>query len=174
MRTKRPFSTLLRHLSYPRWRVQRAFPPRALAAIEQAIVASEKRHSGEMRFVVEGGLDLPQLVRGISPRERALEIFSKLRVWDTEENSGVLIYVGLADHQVELIADRGIDKKVADETWQLICAAMESAFRLGKFEEGALAGVRAISEVLAEHFPLAGDSTHPDNPDELVNDPLIV
>jgi hypothetical protein len=169
MRTKRNLSTLLRHLSYPRWRLHGVFPKRALAAIGKAIAASEERHGGELRFVVEGGLDLRHLCRGTSSRERAIELFSQLRVWDTEANSGVLLYVGLADRRVELVADRGIHGRVGEATWQKICARMESEFRDGNFERGALAGVDEIGKVLAEHFPAAGE-----NPDELANAPVVL
>ncbi len=169
MRKKRTLKTLIRHFSYPRWRLRRVFPQATLRAIENAIAASEKRHTGELRFVVEGGLDLPHLVRTISSRERAIEMFSRQRVWDTECNSGVLIYVCLADRQVEIVADRGIHTKVGDETWQRICAAMEREFRRGHFENGAVEGVNEIGKVLAEHFPATDQ-----NPDELANAPLLI
>lgn len=160
---------ILKHLLYPQWRTRRAFPKGTLQAIEAAVEASEKLHDGELRFVVEGGLDLPQVLRGLSARQRAVEIFSRLRVWDTEHNSGVLIYVQLADRQVEILADRGIHRKVGDEPWQHICAAMEQAFRAGRFREGAVEGVQAVGRVLAEHFP-ARDG----NPDELANGPVLL
>jgi hypothetical protein len=167
--SRRKLSTLARHLSYPRWRIERDFPRRTLKAIGDAIAASEKTHSGELRFVVEGGLNVSHLLRGVSARERAIEIFSQLRVWDTEHNSGVLIYVGLADHQVELVADRGIHARVGEAAWRKICSAMEREFRSGHFENGAVEGVREIGKVLAEHFPASGD-----NPDELANSPVLL
>lgn len=160
---------ILKHLLYPHWRIGRAFPRGALLAIEVAVEASEHLHDGELRFVVEGGMELPMLLRGVTPRQRAVELFSRLRVWDTEHNSGVLIYVQLADRQVEILADRGIHKKVGDEAWQRICAAMEQAFRAGQFEQGALEGVQAVGRVLAEHFPPRGE-----NPDELANAPVVL
>ena len=158
------FGRLIKHLNYPGWRVGRAFPKAALKAIAAEIGLSENRHNGELRFVVVGGLDLSRLWRGVSAREHAIEVFSQLRVWDTEHNSGVLIYVQLADRQVEIVADRGIHRKVGDATWQSICASMQQAFRAGRFEDGAVAGVKAVGQVLAEHFP-AGEH----NPDELPN-----
>ena len=160
---------ILKHLSYPRWRVRVAFPKAALKAIEAEVAASEMTHKGELRFVVEGGLDLPQLLRGVSARQRAVEAFSQLRVWDTEHNSGILIYVQLADRKVEILADRGIHQKVGDETWRCICADMQRAFRAGKFCEGAVEGVKAASRVLAEHFPAESG-----NPDELPNAPVVL
>ena len=158
-----------RHWTFPHARVRKLFPRRVLQAIEDAIRVSERHHLGELRFVVEGGLDWPLLWRGVSARERALELFSQLRVWDTEHNSGVLIYLQLADRRVEIIADRGIHKKVGADTWRRLCADMERAFRAGRFEEGALQGVQAIGRLLAEHFPAPAD-----NPDELPDAPLVL
>lgn len=160
---------MLKHLSFPRWRVRRAFPKAAMKAIEAAVKESEKTHEGELRFVVEGGLDLPQLLRGASARQRATQLFSRLRIWDTRHASGVLIYVQLADRQVEILADRGIDEKVGEQTWRRICAGMEEAFRTGRFEDGAITGIREIGKLLAEHFPARGD-----NPDELPNTPVVL
>ena len=159
----------LRHLTYPRWWVYRAFPKAALKIIEAAIKESEASHDGELRFVVEGGLDMQHLLRGMSARQRAAEVFSQLRMWDTEHNSGVLIYVQLADRQVEILADRGIHKKVGSETWLCICANMEQAFGAGKFQEGAVEGIQAAGRVLAEHFPARGE-----NPDELPDAPVVL
>ena len=160
---------ILTHLVYPPWRVRRAFPADALEAIETEVASSEIRHRGELRFVVEAGLSFPHLLHGTTARQRALEVFSDLNVWDTEDNSGVLIYVLLADQQVEILADRGINKIVGEATWQAICHDMKAAFHDGHFREGAIAGVRAISQVLVRHFP-----AHGPNPDELPNAVLII
>ena len=160
---------ILDHLIYPPWRVRRAFPAATLKAIEDAVAASERLHRGELRFVVEAGLSSSELWHGTTARQRALEVFSDLHVWDTEDNSGVLIYVLLADRQVEILADRGINRRVGEATWQAICRDMETAFHDGRFREGAIAGVRAISRVLATHFP-----AHGPNPDELSNAPVII
>ena len=155
-----------KHLIEHRWRARRAFPPQALAAIEQAIKAGEANHSGQVRFVVEGALDGRPLFSGQSARERALDIFSHLRIWDTAHNNGVLIYLLLADRDVEIIADRGIDAKVGAAGWQQICAAMESDFRGGNFAGGVIAGVQAVSQQLAKYFPRqnAGPNELPDRP----------
>lgn len=160
---------ILDHLIYPPWRVRRAFPAETLKAVEDEVAASERLHRGELRFVVEAGLSFPELWHGTTARQRALEVFSDLHIWDTEENSGVLIYVQLADRQVEIVADRGIHRKVGDATWQTICRDMEIAFRDGRFREGARAGVQAISQVLSAHFP-----AHGANPDELPNAAIIL
>lgn len=168
MRGMTRFDRLLRHLVLPDWWVLRSFPKPALRTIEQAIAASEKRHQGELRFVVEASLPLPGLFRHESARARAIELFSQLKVWDTAHNSGVLIYLQLIDRRVEIVADRGIHQRVGDEFWAAICRRMETAFREGRFEEGTLLALGDITAVLTEHFPASAD-----NPNELPNAPLI-
>ncbi|TXT20242.1 MAG: hypothetical protein FD134_2947 [Gallionellaceae bacterium] len=163
-----PMSLLrvMRHLSSGRAAVRRAFPPRALDAVERAIRETETRHDGQIRFAVEAALDLSPLLAGQSARERAIEVFSELRVWDTEHNNGVLIYLLLADRDVEIVADRGIHARLGAETWEAICREMEAAFRNGQFEAGVLAGIHAVGEHLARHFPARGDKSNemPDRP----------
>lgn len=160
---------ILRHTLTPRWRVRRAFPAEALKAIEAVIRETEATHEGEIRFAVEGGLDLPDLLHGMTPRQRAVELFSRLRVWDTEHNSGVLVYLLLADRQVEIIADRGIHARVGEGAWQAVCGRMELAFREGRFEEGVTAGIKEIGALLATHFPPQGA-----NPNELPDQPVVL
>ena len=126
-----------------------------LAAIEQAIKAGEATHSGQVRFVVEGALDGAPLFRNQPARERALDIFSQLRIWDTAHNNGVLIYLLLADRDVEIVADRGIDAKVGAAGWEKICAAMETDFRAGNFERGVIKGIEAVSRRTGEAFSAA-------------------
>jgi len=157
---------IARHLAEHRWRVRSIFPAKALATIEQAIKAAETGHSGQIRFVVEGALDGAPLFRGQSARERALDIFSQLRIWDTAHNNGVLIYLLLADRDVEIVADRGIDAKVGTAGWEAICTAMEAEFRRGRFESGVIAGIAAVSRQLATHFPAddVGRNELPDAP----------
>src|SRR5436309_11404235 len=142
-----------KHLIEHRWRVRRIFPPAALARIERAIKTGEATHSGQVRFVVEGALDGAPLFRGQSARQRALDVFSHLRIWDTAHNNGVLIYLLLADRDVEILADRGIDALVGAAGWQKICAAMEADFKKGNFEAGVLKGIEAVSRHLRKHFP---------------------
>jgi uncharacterized membrane protein len=122
-----------KHLIEHRWRARRLFPPRVLAAIEQAIKTGEATHSGQIRFVVEGALDGAALFRDQPARERALDIFAQLRIWDTTHNNGVLIYLLLADRDVEIVADRGIDAKVGSAGWEKIFREMQSDFKAGKF-----------------------------------------
>lgn len=154
----------LRHLTAGRWQVARRFPKRSMQRIAAAIAKSEHNHMGELRFAVEAGLDWPDLFAGITAHQRALEVFSRLRVWDTEHNSGVLIYLLLADHKVEIVADRGIHARVGNAGWERICHDMEKKFRAGEFEEGVLQGVNAITALLQQHFPAQG-SNHNELPD---------
>jgi uncharacterized membrane protein len=155
-----------RHLLEHRWRVRRIFPPKVLANIEQAIKASEATHSGQIRFVVEGALDGAPLFRNQTARERALDVFSQLRIWDTAHNNGVLIYLLLADRDFEIVADRGIDTKVGAAGWENICLEMEAEFRAANFERGVIKGIEAVSRHLAAHFPAqgAGRNELPDAP----------
>jgi uncharacterized membrane protein len=155
-----------KHLLEHRWRVRRVFPQQVLDAIEQTIKAGEATHSGQVRFVVEGALDGKPLFRDQPARERALDIFSKLRIWDTAGNNGVLIYLLLADRKVEIVADRGIDAKVGAAGWAEICKAMEADFRNGNFARGVIFGIEAVSRQLAAHFPRHGGGKNelPDAP----------
>lgn len=135
-------------------------------AIEREIAASEQRHSGEIRFVVEAALGPGELLRGVTARERALELFSLLRIWDTELNNGVLIYLLLAEHDVEIIADRGIHREVGLDGWEAICREMETHFRRGAFEHAVVTGIEGVTAHLVLHFPAqAGDVNQlPDRP----------
>jgi uncharacterized membrane protein len=155
-----------RHLLEHRWRVRKIFPKRVLAVIERAIKASEATHSGQIRFVVEGALDGAPLLRNQSARARALDVFSHLRIWDTAHNNGVLIYLLLADRDVEILADRGIDTLVSKAEWEQICTAMEAEFRKGNFEAGVLKGIAAVTRQLVKHFPKHGSGRNelPDAP----------
>jgi hypothetical protein len=146
--------------------VRRAFPRTVLDSIERAITAQEQRHSGELRFAVEGSLSAGQLLAGQDARARAIDVFSELRVWDTEHNCGVLIYVLLGDRAVEIVADRGIERKVGRKDWEAICRDMEKHFSRGDFERGALTGLEKVGQFLALHFPPSADDTNelPDRP----------
>jgi uncharacterized membrane protein len=155
---------ILRHYAMPGWWVKRLFPAPALRNIEAVIRATEKTHAGEIRFAVESALGTASLLRGTSARERALEIFSRLRVWDTAHNNGVLIYLLLADRDVEIVADRGVHEKVGTEEWERICRQMEDHFRAGRFEEGVTAGIRAIGAQLQRHYPGGDKNELPDAP----------
>src|SRR6188472_3845434 len=155
-----------KHLLHHHWWLRRYFPPTVLAAIEAATKAGETTHSGQVCFVVEGALSGRPLFKNQPARARALDIFSQLRVWDTAHNNGVLIYLLLADRNVEIIADRGIDAHVGAAGWEKICIEMETEFRAGQFERGVIKGIEAVSRLLATHFPpqAGGHNELPDAP----------
>jgi uncharacterized membrane protein YgcG len=163
------WARILRHLLTNRWTVRRRFPPDVLRQIEAAIGEVEARHAGEIRFVVEGALDLPELVRDEPARARSIELFARLGVWDTAENNGVLIHVLLADRDVEIVADRGIAGRVPQEDWERVCRDMEGHYRQGRFAEGSVAGIRGVGSLLSKHFP----GGRPDA-DELPNQPVLL
>jgi uncharacterized membrane protein len=129
------------------------FPSSTLDAIEQAIARAETAHCGEIRFAVETALAPLHVLNDVAPRARALDVFAHLRVWDTEHNNGVLIYVQLADRNVEIVADRGFQGRVSPAEWELVCRLMEEHYRAGRFEVGSVAGVDAIGSLLTRHFP---------------------
>ena len=158
-----------RHLLEHRWRERRIFSPKTLMRIEAAIKAGEATHAGQIRFVVEGALDGMPLFRNQPARERAIDIFSQLRVWDTEHNNGVLIYLLLADRDVEIVADRGINANVGTAGWEKICTAMEKDFRAGLFEHGVIEGIEEVSRLLARHFP-----KQPGGANELPDAPVVL
>ena len=161
---------LLRHRWWDEADTRRALGTEALARIEQRIAQSEARHGGEIRVCVEAGLPLSYLWRDASARERAVSMFGKLRVWDTEANSGVLIYLLLAEHQIEIVADRGITRHVPPGYWQTIVAGMRSEFRAGRFELGLLQAIDAVEALMLQHFPATEGQA---NPDELPNRPYL-
>lgn len=146
-------SRLIKHLCSGHWQVRRAFPSSTMHAIEAAIREAERTHQGEIRFAVEAGLDIGPLFRNQSARERALEVFSDLRVWDTEDNNGVLIYLLLADRDVEIVADRGIHTLVGAEGWEKICRVIEADLRSGLFEQALIRGIKAVGAHLDKHYP---------------------
>ncbi len=157
---------VMRHLSIGHAAVRRVFPLRAMNEIENAIREAEARHAGQIRFAVEASLELAPLLAGQTGQQRAIEVFSKLRVWDTEHNNGVLIYLLLADRNVEIVADRGIHVRLGKEVWEAICREMEESFREGHFEAGVLAGIYAVGEHLSRHFPARSGKSNemPDSP----------
>jgi len=160
---------VLRHLFATHWGTRRRFTSKVLARIEKSLRRIEGRHAGELRFAVETAFDLPELWYGITPRQRALQVFGQLGVWDTEGNNGVLIYVLMADHDVEIIADRAIAARVAQAEWDAVCREMEAHFRAGRFAEGSEAGISAVGRLLGEHFPGRGGDR-----DELPNQAVLL
>ena len=144
---------MLRHLLALPGTVARAFPAKALSTIEQTIRQSEARHGGEIRFAVEAALDPAQIWRGVTARERAIAVFSELGVWDTERNNGVLLYLLLAERNVEIVADRGFNGKVSAEEWEDVCRRMEGALREGRAADAVIAGIESLTQIVARHFP---------------------
>jgi uncharacterized membrane protein len=157
-----------RHLATSPWRVRRAFPRAALLAIERAIGQGELAHDAEIRFAVEGALGGARLLRGQSAAERALELFSLLRMWDTERRNGVLIYVLLADRAIEVVADRGARAAIDAATWEGICRGMQAAFAAGRYGDGAVQGIHELSRHLGVHFPARAGGG------ELSNQPIVL
>jgi uncharacterized membrane protein len=152
---------LIRHMAAPRWRTRLLFPSKTLDAIEKAIARAELTHAGEIRFAIESELAPLHILKKVTPRARAHDVFASLRVWDTEQNNGVLVYVQLADRGVEIVADRGFDGRVSPAEWAAVCRLMEEHFRAGRFEAGSIAGVDAIGTLLARHFPQIPGQTAP-------------
>ena len=164
------FARILKHRWLDERDLARTLDDALLARIEARVAASEKRHSGEIRVCAEAGLPLSYLWRGASARERALAMFGKLRVWDTEHNNGVLIYLMLAEHRIEIVADRGLDRQVGASQWREMMECMRSSFRQGEFEAGLNAAIDAVDALLVQHFPLA-PGEH--NPNELPDKPHL-
>ncbi len=162
-------SRFMRHVFFTRWATRRHFSPKVLTDIEAAIRETESLHAGEIRFVVETSLDLAELVQDLAPRRRAMQVFGELGVWDTAQNNGVLIYLLLADHIVEIIADRGIAAGIAQPEWDGVCREMERHYGEGRFAEGSVAGIRGVGKLLSRHFP-----GRPGDADELPNQPVLL
>lgn len=160
---------ITKHLLVTPRQVNRAFPSDTLVAIDRAIKASEAAHAGEIRFAVEGALDGAPLFKGQSARDRAIEVFSQLRIWDTEHNNGVLIYLLLADRDVEIVADRGIHAKVGSGEWEQICRKMETHFKQANYEDGVVSGIQAVTQHLMKHLPAVGDGRN-----ELLDKPVVL
>ena len=161
---------LFAHLLHTPLATRRAFPEALQAAIRTAIAGGEQKHRGEIRFVVEGDWPLADVWSGKSVRERALEIFGLARVWDTAENTGLLVYVLLCEHRVEILADRGLHAAAAAGSWERLCQEMANAFREGKFESGSLTAIDRINQLLQQEFPAGPEG----NPNELPDAPIVL
>jgi uncharacterized membrane protein len=155
------FKRILKHRLVDDTDTRRALDSAALERLTQRVKQSENRHSGEIRLSVEAGLPLSYLWQGLGARERALTLFGKLRVWDTEFNNGVLIYLLLAEHAIEIVADRGLARHVSAEHWQQVLASMREAFRAQQFEAGLMQAIAAVETRLLQHFPLAAGERNP-------------
>jgi uncharacterized membrane protein len=161
---------MLRHRWLDESDTRKAIPPDLVERLARRIAASEKRHTGEVRIYVEAGLPMSYLWRDATPRERAVAIFGKLRVWDTEDNNGVLIYLLLAEHAIEVVADRGLARHVAPDDWQAIVTRLGAALRVGRFEDGLTQALEEVSALLVKHFPAAEGAA---NVNELPDEPVL-
>ncbi|WP_434715244.1 TPM domain-containing protein [Xanthomonas arboricola] len=150
----------LRHVFAPS--AQRSFPAGCMDAIAAAVAASERTHTGQVMVAVETDLPLDALWRGHTARQRAEQAFAQLRTWDTEANNGVLLYLLLADHAIEVVADRGLRSRVPEAQWAEVCRRMQQFLRDGEHKAAVLAGIEAVTELLTEHFPAAAGSQHED------------
>lgn len=157
----------LKHLFTPTWRVRQLFSATLLQQVEAGISASERQHQGQLRFVIESSFNAAAIFAGMSPRERALEWFGSLRVWDTEYNSGVLVYISMADHAIEVIADRGINQAVDPKAWADVCALIQAQFAKKRYAEGLESGLAAINELLLTHMPRSTPLVN-ELPDEVI------
>jgi uncharacterized membrane protein len=160
---------MLRHLTTTSAAGRRAFPASALKAIQASIARGETLHRAELRLVIEPSLTIQEVLGGMTSRQRARELFSDYRIWDTEENCGVLIYVNLADHKVEIVADRTVNKLVTTAEWHEVCRTMTKEFANGRFEESVIAALDKLNSLLLERFPADGA-----RPNQLSNRPLIL
>jgi uncharacterized membrane protein len=161
---------ILKHRWLDERDARRALGAAGFDRLRERVAASELAHSGEIRLCIEAGLPLSYLWRGATARERAVTQFGKLRVWDTEHNNGVLIYLLLAEHCIEIVADRGLSRHVDAAQWRTITRGMSEAFREGRFEDGLNAAIDAVTAALREHFPLADGER---NPNELPDAPVL-
>ncbi len=152
---------ILKHRWLDETDTARALDEAALTRLEAQVSDSERHHSGEIRLCVEAGLPLGYLWRNATPRDRAITMFGKLRVWDTEANNGVLIYLLLAEHAIEIVADRGLTQRVPQAEWDALVAAMRQRFRAGQFEAGLAAAISTVDALLRQHFPLAEGAANP-------------
>jgi len=159
---------ILRHRSLDERDTRRVLGSAALGRLRERVASSELEHSGEIRLCIEAGLPLSYLWRGATARERAVTLFGKMRVWDTEHNNGVLIYLLLAERRIEIVADRGLTRHVTAAQWQAVAQGMGQAFRERRFEEGLNAAIDAVTASLRQHFALCAGQA---NPNELPDAP---
>jgi len=163
------WARVLRHLAASPAMTRRHFSVAVRGRIEAAIREAESRHAGEICFAIETALPWRELLHAVTPRQRALEVFARLRVWDTHANNGVLIYVLWADRAVEIIADRGISQRVTQPEWDAVCRQVEAQYAARRFAEGSITAVGAVAALLARHFPSAVNDA-----DELPNQPILL
>lgn len=164
------FSRFYKHLFTTRAAGKQAFPADVLQAIQSAIAEGEKLHRAEIRFAVEAALPWHSVLDNQTSRRRAHELFARYRIWDTEENSGVLIYVNLADRKVEIVTDRNVGRALGKDDWQAVCKTMTAGFAQGNYRDSTLAALQQLNALLQQHFPASGTSAS----NELSNKPLML
>ena len=163
-------SRLVRHRLRDEGDTARAIPADLAQRLASRVAESEKRHTGEIRVSIEASLPTSYVMRDCTPRERAIAMFGKLRVWDTQDNNGVLVYLLLAEHAIEIVADRGVTARVPHAEWERIVRGMGDAFRAGRYEEGLLRAVDEVTALLVQHFPAGAGAA---NPNELPDEPAL-
>lgn len=161
-----------RHLTFSRAKLRHHFPKDQLAHIQEIVAEGERTHRAEIRVVIEGAFSAAELSRRLSPRARAIELFSTLRVWDTEDNCGVLLYILLADRAIEIVADRGIHSRAGNAFWETLVAQLSAAFQHSKYEEGVASVLTGLNEMLTQHYPT--DSTARKTHNELADQPVLI
>jgi uncharacterized membrane protein len=162
-------SRLYRHLRTTTAAGKRVFPEQTLKAIEETITEGETRHRAEVHMIVEPALDLQAVLSGMSSRDRATELFSDYCVWDTEENCGVLVYINLADHQVEIVPDRGVGREIPAGEWETVCQMMTQGFARGEYHQSVISALRYLNDLMEQHYP--DDGT---NQNQLSNKPVML
>ena len=160
---------LIKHMTTTKAKARRLFPAETLSAIEAAIADGEHQHRAEVRIIIEPALDVADIAARMTPRQRAVELFALHRIWDTEENCGVLVYINLADHKVEIVADRAIGRLIGKEDWHAVCQTMTKAFALRQYHQGVVAALAQLNQLLQRHFP---DNGTGDN--QLSNKPMFL
>jgi uncharacterized membrane protein len=162
-------SRFFRHLLVTARHGRRAFPDSTLQAIQTAIAHGENRHRAEVRLMIEASLPLHEVLSGTTPRQRACELFTEYRIWDTEENCGILIYINLADHDVEIVTDRAVGRTLDPDAWESVCQMMTGGYRQGKFQDSTVAALEHLNDLLETAFPDDGSRAN-----QLSNQPLVL
>ncbi len=163
------FKRVLRHLLTTTAAGRRTFPRDSLEAIQNVIAEGELQHRAEVRLIIEPAMPLSAILDGMSPRDRASELFSTCRVWDTEENCGILVYINLADHDVEIVTDRTATRLLTEEEWQAVCNTMTNGFARGEYRNGTIAGLKQLHDMLGARFPDEGSRVN-----QLSDRPLVL
>ena len=161
---------ILKHLTSTRSLARRIFPAKTLQAIQSCIANGETMHRAEIRVIVEAALPLAAVWQEQSARARAHELFARYRLWDTEENSGILLYINLADHKVEILPDRAVARVVKREEWHAVCKTITQGFAVENYHDSVLKGLAQLNDMLVAHFPVEGTA----HKNQLSDKPLVL